>query len=80
VALDFPRAWELARAAPAAAHHPECSYAQTNGALLCDLGCPVIADSPEFRCLAFHGAGGQIISESGPQYGKCAGCECAPRT
>lgn len=73
MALDFPRAWELARAAPAVAHHPQCSYAQTSGALLCDLECPVIADAPEYRCRAMHSAGGSVVRTEPPHYGPCEG-------
>jgi len=73
MALDFPRAWELARAAPAEAHHPQCSYVQSDGALLCDLACPVIADAPEYRCPAMHGAGGSVMRTEPPHYGPCEG-------
>lgn len=70
--LDFPRAWELARAAPLEAHDPECSYVQTDGALLCDLVCPVIANAPEYRCAALHSVGGKI-----PVMGRPSGwCSC----
>jgi hypothetical protein len=71
MALCFQRAWELARAAAREAHHPQCSYVQTGGALLCDLACPVIDDAPEFRCPAFHGGGGAILNEGAP-YGPCS--------
>lgn len=61
MSLNFPRAWELARAAPPAAHDPLCSYVQTSGALLCDLTCPVISESLEFACEALHGKGGAVV-------------------
>ena len=61
MSLDYPRAWELARAAAAGAHDPKCSYVQTNGALLCDLACPVISESLEFACEALHGKGGVVV-------------------
>jgi len=73
VSLDFPRAWEIARAAPAGAHHPRCSYAQTGGALLCELGCPVLAGHPETGCAAMHGAGGIVVRAEPPDYGPCPG-------
>lgn len=73
MALDFPRAWQIARAAPADAHHPKCSFAQTGGAFLCDLGCPVIADNAEFKCPAMHGADGKVVRDEPPDYGPCAG-------
>lgn len=72
MALDFPRAWELARAAAATAHDLRCSYLQTSGALLCDTACPVIAHSTEFQCAAMHGVGGGIINMA-PPYGPCPG-------
>ena len=73
MALDFPRAWQVARAAPLGAHHPECSFDQTSGALLCETGCPVIADNPEFLCPAMHGEDGLVIREDPPRYGPCPG-------
>lgn len=73
MALDYPRAWELARAAAPEAHDLDCSFTQTSGALLCDLSCPVIADSPEFLCAAMHGAGGSLIRIEPSDYGPCPG-------
>lgn len=72
MSLDFPRAWELARAAPSDAHHPECSYMQTDGALLCDIVCPVMTGSPEFQCPALHSHGGAAV------HGECPGHEPDP--
>jgi hypothetical protein len=74
MALDFPRAWELARAAEPGAHHPQCSYLATepHGAFLCDEVCPVIADAPEFQCAAMHSRGGQVTLTA-PPYGPCPG-------
>ena len=71
MSLDFPRAWELARAAAPEAHHPECSYMQSNGGLLCDLACPVIADAAEFQCGALHGKGGKVVETNKP-YARCS--------
>ena len=34
--IDFPKAWEISRSVPPEEHDPECSTAQTNGAILCD--------------------------------------------
>lgn len=45
MSIDYPRAWEIAQAAPIAKHDPKCSYAQTGGALLCD--CDVVFQHPE---------------------------------
>ena len=44
--MDFPRAWEIVKETPVEQHNPECSYAQTNGALLCD--CEVLTQHPEY--------------------------------
>ena len=44
--MDFPRAWEIARAAPLDKHHERCSFRQTGGALLCD--CEVLTKHPEY--------------------------------
>ena len=44
--MDFPRAWEIARAEPIEAHDPRCSYARTTGALLCD--CRVLTKHEEY--------------------------------
>ena len=34
--MDFPRGWEIARSVIPSKHDPRCSYAQTNGGMLCD--------------------------------------------
>ena len=58
--VDFPRAWEIARATPAEQHDPKCSYAQTNRALLCD--CDVVYKHAEYLSEdAFYGAGGKAF-------------------
>jgi hypothetical protein len=71
MALDFPRAFELARTMPADAHHPKCSFRQTDGAILCD--CQVITDTAEYRCPAMHSAGGVVVRTEAPHYGPCPG-------
>lgn len=72
MALDFPRGWQIARAAPAEAHHKMCSFAQSDGALLCDIACPVIADNAEFRCPALHVKDGAVSAASTVLgYGAC---------
>lgn len=81
MALDFPRAWELANLAPRDAHHPDCSYAQTGGALLCDVACPVIAEALEYICPAMHGAGGEVhpdVYGPCPGHGRCGACGYLP--
>jgi hypothetical protein len=44
--MDFPRAWEIAQAKPVAEHDPRCSYAQTDGGMLCD--CHVLTQHAEY--------------------------------
>ena len=44
--IDYPRAWEIARAVPMDGHHPRCSYRQCDGGMLCD--CPVLTAHPEY--------------------------------
>lgn len=47
MSVDFPRAWQIARAVPPAEHpHPKCSFRQTGGGLLCD--CEVLTEHPEY--------------------------------
>jgi hypothetical protein len=43
--VDFPRAWQIARATPVDNHDPKCSYRVMNGGLLCD--CDVLNKHPE---------------------------------
>ena len=43
--MDFPRAWEIARATPVTDHHVDCSYYQAG--MLCD--CKVLTDHPEYK-------------------------------
>ena len=56
MSVDFPRAWELARAAPLDSHDPRCSYARTSGALLCD--CHVVYQHHEYLDDVLQGSGG----------------------
>jgi hypothetical protein len=60
VSIDFPRAWELAAATDLPQHHPQCSYRQTERALLCD--CDVLYKHPEMLDEAMHTRGGRILS------------------
>ena len=46
MSVDFPRAWQIARTVSAASHDPECSYALTHGAILCD--CHVLTAHPDY--------------------------------
>lgn len=34
--IDFPAAWEIARFYPMERHHPECSFRESKGGVLCD--------------------------------------------
>jgi len=45
MSVDFPRAWQIAREVPPDKHDPECSFAITDGAVLCD--CHVLMEHPE---------------------------------
>jgi hypothetical protein len=45
--MDFPAAWEIARSVNPEDHDALCSFAQTNGAILCD--CWVVTDHPEYE-------------------------------
>ena len=47
MSVDYPRAWEIARATEAERHHPKCSYRKSGGAFLCD--CEVLTQHPEYR-------------------------------
>ena len=51
---------------------------QFSGGFLCETGCPVLADAPEFRCPAMHGAGGKVLREDAPGYAPCAGHDISP--
>lgn len=44
--MDFPSAWAIVNATSTADHNPRCSFAQTNGALLCD--CHVLTKHPQY--------------------------------
>lgn len=46
MSMDFPRAWQIARATSMEAHEELCSYRAYCGGLLCD--CYVITSHPEF--------------------------------
>ncbi len=46
MSVDFPRAWEIARAVTPAEHDWRCSFALTAGAILCD--CHVLTQHPEY--------------------------------
>jgi hypothetical protein len=54
--MDFPRGWEVARAAPMADHDPKCSYRQHDGGFLCD--CLVLTEHPEYRSDVLYTRGG----------------------
>lgn len=57
MSVDFPRAWEIARATPMEQHDPKCSYRQLGGGgLLCD--CAVLTQHPEYLDDVLQTAGG----------------------
>ncbi len=45
MSVDYPRAWEIARAVKPASHHPQCSFRLSEGGFLCD--CDVLTQHPE---------------------------------
>lgn len=47
MSVDYPRAWEVARATKPEKHHPKCSFRVTNGGFLCD--CAVLTEHPEYK-------------------------------
>lgn len=47
MSVDYPRAWEIARAAPFEKHHPKCSYRKTAGGFLCD--CAVLTEHLDYK-------------------------------
>jgi hypothetical protein len=56
MSIDFPRAWQIARAADWNEHDPTCSYRTERGALLCD--CHVITEHPEYLDDVLQGVDG----------------------
>lgn len=44
--MDYPRAWKIAREVPPKKHNSKCSFAVSNGGILCD--CEVITNHPEY--------------------------------
>jgi len=64
MSIDFPRTWEIARAASMEQHHPECSFRQTRGAILCD--CAVINEHPEYLDDVLQTAGGVVYQGKAP--------------
>lgn len=56
MSVDYPRAWEIARASALEEHSPECSYRQTGGGILCD--CRVLTEHPEYSDDVLQTAGG----------------------
>lgn len=59
MSVDFPRAWEISRAVAPEGHDPECSCAQTNGALLCD--CQILFGHPEYLDDVMQTSGGVVF-------------------
>lgn len=57
MSVDFPRAWEIAKAQPFTKHHEECSYRVTQGGCLCD--CPILNNHPDAIDDVLQGAGGK---------------------
>lgn len=57
--MDFPRAWEIARATDTEDHDPECSFRITKGAILCD--CDVLMKHEEVVDDILQGGSGKKI-------------------
>lgn len=63
MSVDFPRAWQIARAAPWVAHDPRCSFRDTHGCFLCD--CQVLTEHPEYQDDVLHGVDGTVLGVDG---------------
>lgn len=57
MSVDYPRAWEIARAAPMEQHDPKCSYRMHDGGFLCD--CHVLTRHWEYLDDVLQTAGGK---------------------
>lgn len=58
MSVDYPRAWEIARATAAEAHHPQCSFRVSKGGILCD--CAVLIEHAEYKDDVLQTAGGKV--------------------
>lgn len=58
MSVDYPRAWEIARATAFEQHHPKCSYRTQQGGFLCD--CEVLTKHPEYQDDVLQTAGGAL--------------------
>ena len=68
MSLDFPRAWEIAKATAFDFHDTACSFKATKGGVLCD--CHVINQHPEKTSETFYGRGGKpILTNTGESDG-----------
>ena len=61
MSVDFPRAWQIAKATPYGQHHPQCSYRTARGGFLCD--CEVLWKHPEVTDDEFTGVDGKVIEQ-----------------
>jgi hypothetical protein len=59
MAIDYPRAWQIANAVTMRQHHPRCSFRRSGGGLLCD--CNVLKHHPEYNDKPLHTTDGKII-------------------
>jgi hypothetical protein len=57
MSVDYPRAWEIARAAPLESHHSKCSFSVSKGGILCD--CDVVYRHPEYLDDVLQTSGGE---------------------
>ena len=62
MSVDYPRAWEIARAVEPEYHHNKCSFNTTNGGILCD--CDVLNKHPEALDDVLQTKGGKVFTQS----------------
>lgn len=63
VVMDIPQAWAFVRTTSFPQHHPQCSWRQFNGALLCD--CAVLSDEYARRRAAYAWAYARAAAPGG---------------
>lgn len=77
MAVDFPRAWQIARATPIADHHFLCSYRVSQGGVLCD--CDVLIKHHEYTDTDLHLAGDRVAVDGAEWQAMRAVIEAATR-
>jgi len=59
MSMDYPRAWQVARATLPGSHDQRCSYRQTTGGILCD--CHIITKHAEYLDDELHTVDGHTL-------------------